>query len=106
MFVAGGFVVEEDVLRERSTLTAEEIKRIENRCLGNDSMDFVEETPALIETGLNDMARYLASIPNKSAYEEAMVEAPHLVEQESAPIRFLRAEMFNAEVSVHPRSSI
>jgi hypothetical protein len=87
---------EQDSTIEWNSLTPEEKRRIENACFGQDdsSSPSVEETPELVETSLRDMARCLSAIEDKDAYNEALQVVPHLVQQESAPIRFLRCERF------------
>jgi len=86
---------EQDALTERESLAEEVRQQLEDECFGRVAP--VRETPELVEDALRDMALFLASIDDKSEYEEALRIAPHLVEQESAPIRFLRCERFNPE---------
>ena len=89
---------DQEASNEVNSLTPEEKQRIENACYGrngDDSSPWIEETPELIETSLRDMASCLSAIVSKDAYNEAMQLVPHLVEQESAPIRFLRCERFS-----------
>ncbi len=94
-FTAPLFGTQDDA-RERSTLTTEELQRIEDQCFGRNST-FLHETPALVEASLREMAFHLAAIEHKPDFEEALSLVPHLVEQESPSIRFLRCENFCPE---------
>ena len=86
---------DEDSIREQEELPAAERERIEDECFGRNFV-VIEETPELIETALCEIIIHLQGIACKPAYDEAMRLVPHLVEQESAPIRFLRCERFCA----------
>ena len=84
---------EQDSIRERASMTGEAMQQIKNECLGQ-NISILEETPQMIENALCDMARHLAAIEEKPAYNQALQLVPHLVEQESPNIRFLRCERF------------
>ena len=87
---------EEDSINERASMTEEEMQHIESECLGQ-SISIIEETPELIEEATQAMARHLAAIQDKPAYNKALLLVPDLVEQESSAIRFLRCERFCPE---------
>jgi len=84
---------EQDALTERESLAEEVRQQLEDECFGRVAV--ITETPELVANALRDMDLYLASINDKPEYEEVLRIAPHLVEQESPPIRFLRCECFN-----------
>ena len=87
---------EQDSMRERASMTDEERQQIKSECLGQ-SISILEETPEMIEDAMQAMARHLAAIEDKPAYDKALLLVPHLVEQESSFIRFLRCERFCTE---------
>ena len=87
---------EQDSIKERASIKEEVIQQIENECRGHSISD-LEETPEMIEEAIQDMARHLAAIDNKPDYDQALLHVPHLVEQESPFIRFLRCECFCPE---------
>ena len=84
---------EQDSMKERAAMTAEQMQQIENECLGQ-NISVIKETPELVESALHDMAQHLAAIDNKTAYDTAFEQVPHLVMRESPAIRFLRCERF------------
>ena len=87
---------EQDSINERASMTEEEMQQIESECLGR-RISILEETPELIEKASLNMTRHLAAIEDKPAYDKALLLVPHLVEQESPSIRFLRCERFCTE---------
>ena len=87
---------EQDSMKERASMTADQIQKIENECLGQ-NISIFEETPELVEAAIHEMARHLAAIDNKPAYDKALQLVPDLVQKESPAICFLRCEYFSPE---------
>lgn len=88
---------------ERKAMTEEERERIEAEMYGlaTSAEEAKEETPEMVAEFLESFQSHLDSIEYKPTYLEAIEKCPQILETESAPIRFLRAESFDAEVSVH-----
>ena len=59
---------EQDSMKERASMTADQIQLIENECLGQ-NISIFKETPELVEAAIHEMAKHLAAIDNKPAYE-------------------------------------
>jgi hypothetical protein len=89
-------VTEAEELVERDALTPEERVEIHNDLFGVE--DVTEETPQMIQNGLAMMCSALEDIPpgQKGDYLEALERVPRLVESESSPLAFLRAEEYDA----------
>ena len=87
---------EQDSMKERASMTPEQIQKIENECLGQ-NISIFEETPELVEAAIHEMAKHLAAIVDKPAYDKALQLVPELVMRESPAICFLRCECFCPE---------
>ena len=83
---------------ERRGLSEEERQRIEDDAYGTGTE--IVETEELLEKSLAEFQEQLEVISDheKTDYEAALERCPNLVETESAPIRFLRCEDFEAKV--------
>lgn len=90
---------EEDEIRELAAMTDAEREEVRHDLYGTHVEK--EETSELLETCLEQFQTCLESIPEeeKQVYLEACRQCPELVETESAPIRFLRSENYDPEVS-------
>jgi hypothetical protein len=89
-------VTPEEEQAEREALPEEERQRIHEEVYGSEIE--IKETDAMAEKAILLLHEALDEIPDsaKQAYLEASKRAPLLVERESAPIRFLRCEKYNA----------
>ena len=88
---------EEQEQKERESLTEEEENVVSSDVFGVDAV--IEETEELVIHSLAQFEEELATLPDedKQGYSQALEECPLIVEQESAPIRFLRAEDYDAK---------
>ena len=77
-------------------MSMEERERIQAELYGTEREQ--EETDELLKYSLQAFQLCLESNTDKAEYEEAVQKCPKLVETESAPIRFLRAEHFDPKV--------
>lgn len=86
---------EEDLKRERESLSVEEREEIDAEVRGTRAI--LRETPKLIERGLIGMQRTLNEIPDheKEGYLKALERCPDLVRTETDSLIFLRAERFD-----------
>lgn len=91
-------VTEEDVKKERLSLSEEDLAKIDGDLTGSEAM--LRETPSMIERGLLEMQAALDAVPTeeKQSYERAQSECPQLVATETDPLIFLRSERFDAKV--------
>lgn len=89
---------EEDEIRELAAMTDAEREEVRQDLYGTHTE--LEETDELRENSLEQMQQCLDGIPEgeKEVYLEACQVCPELVRTESAPIRFLRSENYQAEV--------
>ena len=92
----------EDELREHATLTEDEQLQIANDLMGNSNESHPELTPEDVHFALEQFHSELDLIPDneKSSVVHAMREAPELVQRESNPMLFLRAEAFDSKVRI------
>lgn len=83
---------------EREGVTKDERQRIESDLLGPST---IVETTDMIDSASSRLQEAMEKIPDakKRAYNEAMEVAPDLVEEESPPLAFMRAEDHDADVS-------
>jgi hypothetical protein len=88
---------EEQEQKERESTTEEEENVVSSDIFGVDAV--IEETEELVIHSLAQFEEELAALPekDKQGYSQALEECPLIVEQESAPIRFLRAEDYDAK---------
>lgn len=84
---------------ERSALSEEERSKLRAEAYGEDGVE-VEETPEMVQDALEQFKEHLLQLEPKDVYNQALERCPWIVQTESAPISFLRAERFNAEVSI------
>ena len=95
----------EDERKERDSLSPEEIKAIQNDVIhDHDYIYDHDETPEFVSDCIQQLHDIIKDdsiiLPiNKAAYYEACQKVPHLVEQESNPIKFLRCENYNVELA-------
>ena len=95
----------EDERKERDSLSPEEIKAIQNDVIhDHDYVYDQEETSEFVSTCIEQLHDIIEDdsiiLPiNKAAYIEACTKVPHLVEQGSNPIKFLRCENYNVELA-------
>lgn len=87
---------------EKNAMTEEHRNRIEAEVYGLETSDrgAKEETSEMMAESLESFQSHLDSIQHKPTYLQAVDKCPELFETESAPIRFLRAESYDTEVSV------
>ena len=91
---------EQDEIRELAAMTDAEREEVKNDLYGTHVE--IEETQELRERSLQQVQHCLEDMPEteKQVYLEACQVCPKLVNTESAPIRFLRSENYQAEVRV------
>eukprot|EP00545_Synedropsis_sp_CCMP1620_P000948 CAMPEP_0119014106 /NCGR_PEP_ID=MMETSP1176-20130426/9357_1 /TAXON_ID=265551 /ORGANISM="Synedropsis recta cf, Strain CCMP1620" /LENGTH=311 /DNA_ID=CAMNT_0006967245 /DNA_START=25 /DNA_END=960 /DNA_ORIENTATION=- len=94
-YTAPLFTKEKEAI-ERANATKEERDAAAKDVYGD---EFVEETEKMVSDSLALFVEELEAIPNeeKEMYLQALKRCPIIVEQESDPIRFLRAEDYDAQ---------
>jgi hypothetical protein len=97
-FTAPQFTAE-DQQREQESLTDADRTAIQEKLLG--WMALRRETPQFLEKGVQQLEHALSEIPmtQKEAYQRALERAPEVVQDETNPVAFLRAEDYQPEVS-------
>mmetsp|Transcript_88760 Transcript_88760/g.247022 ORF Transcript_88760/g.247022 Transcript_88760/m.247022 type:complete len:336 (-) Transcript_88760:305-1312(-) len=99
-YSAPAFTPEEEQ-DEKDNLSPEEFQLIEDELHGKQVFDFdAFETPDQVSSFLDEFDRYIRNkLPPEltETYFEAMEKVPHLVQQETDPLMFLRAEFFDVE---------
>lgn len=99
-YSAPEFSAEEEE-EERAKLSLEERKIIDDELHGKQVFDFdAFETPDHVSSFLDEFDRCIRNkLPPEltETYFEAMEKVPHLVQQETDPLMFLRAEFFDVE---------
>ena len=83
-------------VQEQKKLTVPTCPILIPKSVGDDSTK--PETKETVEKGLEELTKAIESIPKeaKAGYMRALAEAPELVQKESDPVAFLRAEAFDA----------
>jgi hypothetical protein len=89
----------EDVQREQESLSEADRAAIQEKLLGWTAV--CRETPELLKKGVQQLKDALSDIPigQKEAYQRALERAPEVVQDETSPVAFLRAENYQPEVS-------
>ena len=90
----------EDEIREQATLTEDEQLQIANDLTGNSNVSHPAVSAEDLHFALEQFHSELGLIPDdkKSSVLHAMREVPELVQRESSPMLFLRAEAFDSKV--------
>lgn len=88
---------EEQEKKEKESITEEEILEVVKDVFGIEEL--IDETEELLATSLAQFAQELAAIHDeeKESYNLALQKCPRVVEEETAPIRFLRADDYDAK---------
>jgi CRAL/TRIO domain len=88
---------EDQEKREKESSTEEEIREVAKDVFGVEAL--IDETEELLATSLAQFAEELVAIHDeeKESYALALEKCPLVVEQETAPLRFLRADDYDAK---------
>ena len=99
-FSAPRFTAEQQS-KERASLRDDEKDLIRKDLYGKGLEDqHPAETQSFVSTKLQEMQEALDNMEDKPALNEALETVPHLVDEESPRLAFLRCEHYNAEVRV------
>lgn len=92
-------ITSEEERQERESLSESKRQELLDDLYGVETS--IDETPELIETKLRELEEEMDAldIQRKTDYLDAKARAPHLVDTEASPLKFLRCEKFNAKVS-------
>jgi hypothetical protein len=91
------YISDEEEKAERGALTEDERQAIHHDLYG-DADDDLEENESMLQDGLLLLQEAIEEIPveQKLDYLEALGRVPDLVENESSPVAFLRAQRFDS----------
>jgi hypothetical protein len=94
------YLTPEEEKAERDSLTPETRQEVQNDMFGLKKKDGTEETDELIAIKLKELEQVIEKTPAscKTDYLDAHERAPHLVETEASPLKFLRCEHYDARV--------
>jgi hypothetical protein len=92
-------ITPEEEKAELDSLTPEIRQELQNDLFGLEE-DVTEETDELIALKLKELEQVIEQTPAsfKTDYLNAQERAPHLVETEASPLKFLRCDKYNAGV--------
>jgi hypothetical protein len=93
-------ITPEEEKAELDSLTPETRQEVQNDLFGLEEEDGTEETDEMIAQKLKELEEVIekTAAPYKTDYLDAQERAPHLVETEANPLKFLRCAKYNSGV--------